>query len=303
MVLRIFSTVGTKLTEIREQQFPLESEIQRLTEANLHDLFNLDFVKSEFEAHGFRIDTLAFDNESKAFVIIEYKKDRNFSVVDQGMAYLNLMLENKADFILEYNENSLTSSSLKRQGVDWSQSRIIFISPEFTKYQQHALGFKDIGIKLWEVHKYNNGMLVFDEVKSPSSKESITTIMKNNPVAIKVAKEIRVYTEEDQLESISNEVKDMYSELKSATLNLGKDIEIRPKKHYIVFRRKQNFVSFYLLKSKLKIWLNIGINQINDPLKKTRDERTDGKHTVMEIKDRIEIPYVLSLIKQAYDRS
>jgi hypothetical protein len=44
--------------------------------------------------------------ESGAFVIIEYKKDRNFSVVDQGVAYLNLMPNNKADFILEYNERS-----------------------------------------------------------------------------------------------------------------------------------------------------------------------------------------------------
>jgi RecB family endonuclease NucS len=105
--LRIFSINGTKLTEVREQQFPLESEIQRLTEANLHDLFELDFVKSELELHGLRIDTLAFDNESKAFVIIEYKKDRNFSVVDQGMTYLNLMLNNKADFILVSQDLSL----------------------------------------------------------------------------------------------------------------------------------------------------------------------------------------------------
>ena len=42
--------------------------------------------------------------------------------------------------------------SLKREQVDWSQSRIIFIAPEFTKYQQHAIGFKDVGIQLWEVH-------------------------------------------------------------------------------------------------------------------------------------------------------
>jgi hypothetical protein len=47
------------------------------------------------ELPGFRIDTLAFDKESSAFIIIEYKKDRNFSVVDQGVAYLNLMLNNK----------------------------------------------------------------------------------------------------------------------------------------------------------------------------------------------------------------
>jgi hypothetical protein len=80
--MQIFSIDGTKLAEVREQQFPLESEIQRLTETNLRNLFELDFVKSEFEFHGLRIDTLAFDNESKAFVIIEYKKDRNFSVAD-----------------------------------------------------------------------------------------------------------------------------------------------------------------------------------------------------------------------------
>jgi hypothetical protein len=90
--------------EIVEEQFPLEREVQRLTEANLQELFDLIPVKSEFELHGFRMDTLAFDKESDAFVIIEYKKDRNFSVVDQGISYLNLMLNNKADFILEYNE-------------------------------------------------------------------------------------------------------------------------------------------------------------------------------------------------------
>lgn len=118
--------------------------VQRLTEANLQDLFDLTLVKSEFELHGLRIDTLAFGNESGAFVIIEYKKDRNFSVVDQGVAYLNLMLNNKADFILEYNE-AFSNQPLKRENVDWSQSRIIFIAPEFTRHQQYAIGFKDLG--------------------------------------------------------------------------------------------------------------------------------------------------------------
>jgi hypothetical protein len=112
---------------------------------------------------------LAFDKESGAFVIIEYKKERNFSVVDQGVAYLNLMLNNKADFILEYNE-AFSGQPLKRENVDWSQSRIIFIAPEFTRHQQYAIGFKDLGIQLWEVHKYSNGLLVFNEAKSPITK-------------------------------------------------------------------------------------------------------------------------------------
>ncbi|MFL6434996.1 MAG: hypothetical protein ACJ71O_14835, partial [Nitrososphaeraceae archaeon] len=74
-----------------------------------------------------------------------------------------------------YNE-SFSSQPLKRGDVDWSQSRIIFIAPEFTRYQQYAIEFKDFGIQLWEVHKYSNGFLVFNEAKSPFTKESITTI-------------------------------------------------------------------------------------------------------------------------------
>src|SRR5207302_9200577 len=146
---------------------------------------------------------------------------------------------------------------LKREDVDWTQSRIIFVAPEFTRYQQHAIGFKDLGIQLWEVHKYDNGLLVFNEIKSHSTKEPITTIAKNNAIAKKVTEEIKVYTEEDHLESVDDKVKDLYSELKSAILNLGKDIEVRPKKKYVAFRRKQAFVSFIFLRTKLKVYLNI----------------------------------------------
>lgn len=223
------------------------------------------------------------------------------------MAYLNLMLNNKADFILEYNESSSSSHSLKREEIDWSQSRIIFISHEFTKYQQHAIGFKDLGIQLWEVHKYNNDLLVYNEVKSPSTKEPITTIAKNNDVAKKISEEIKVYTEEDHLESIDDKVKEMYSELKSAILSLGKDIEIRTKKQYVAFRRKQAFVSFVFLRSKLKAYLNIEMNQINDPLKKARDVKDIGHYssgkTEIIITEADQIPYAISLIKQAYERS
>lgn len=304
--MRIFSINGTKLSEVREQQFPLESEIQRLTESNLHDLFELDFVKSEFELHGLRIDTLAFDEESKAFVIIEYKKDRNFSVVDQGMAYLNLMLNNKADFILEYNESSNSSHNLKREEVDWSQSRIIFISPEFTKYQQHAIGFKDLGIQLWEVHKYNNGLLVFNEVKSPSAKEPITAIAKNNPIVKKVTEKIKVYTEEDHLNGVSDNIKELYQTLKARILDLGKDIQIKSNKGYIAFRRKHNFVAIIFRKSALELVLNIKKSELNDPLNKAKDIggvlHASGL-TEIRIKEPNEIQYVLPLIQQSYNRN
>lgn len=128
MILAFGLISGTQEEVIRRYAFipdQILSVSSFLSPSDGLNLFELDLVKSEFELHGFRIDTLAFDEESRAFVIIEYKKDRNFSVVDQSMAYLNLMLNNKADFILEYNESSNSSHNLKREQVDWSQSRII----------------------------------------------------------------------------------------------------------------------------------------------------------------------------------
>jgi len=97
----LFSVRGKELKKIHRVNFRLEKDIQNITEQNLSIIFGLDFVKSEFQLNDLRMDTLAFDNETKSFVIIEYKKNSNFSVIDQGYAYLSLLLNNKADFILE----------------------------------------------------------------------------------------------------------------------------------------------------------------------------------------------------------
>jgi hypothetical protein len=72
------------------------------------------------------------------------------------------MLIHKTEFLYVYYKE--TGKMLEKEAIDCSQSRIIFITPEFTKYQQQAIGFKDLGIQLWEVHKYSNGTLTFNEL-------------------------------------------------------------------------------------------------------------------------------------------
>jgi RecB family endonuclease NucS len=115
-------SANNKLEPIREQEYKLEREIQKLTEDNLKTIFNLELIKSEFALNNFRIDSLAFDHENNSFVIIEYKRDKNFSVIDQGYAYLSLMLNNKADFILEYINKS--NKEVKKESFDWSQTKV-----------------------------------------------------------------------------------------------------------------------------------------------------------------------------------
>lgn len=87
--MKLFN-IGQKeiLESIKESPFKLEKEIQKICEINLEIIFGLHFVKSEFILNNFRIDSLAYAKETKSFVIIEYKRDKNFSVIDQGYAYL-----------------------------------------------------------------------------------------------------------------------------------------------------------------------------------------------------------------------
>jgi len=174
------------LEQIKEKPFNLEKEIQELTEKNLKTIFGLELVRSEFSLNNFRVDTLAFDKESSSFVIIEYKRDKNFSVIDQGYAYLSLMLNNKADFILEYNENC--KDTLKRDDIDWSQSKVIFVSPSFTTYQKEAINFKDLPIELWEIKRYNNNTVNYSQIQTSGAQESVKTISRQNNNIEKVTK-------------------------------------------------------------------------------------------------------------------
>ena len=91
--MQIFKNNKQTLFSLREFPSKLEKEIQNLFEQNIELLSSLKLVKSEFTIKSNRIDTLAFDTESQAFVIIEYKRSQNYSVVDQGVSYLNLMLD------------------------------------------------------------------------------------------------------------------------------------------------------------------------------------------------------------------
>lgn len=301
----LFLNNNEQLTEVSEIPFKLEKEIQQITEKNLHSVFKLDMVRTELEINGLRIDTLAFDNETSSFVIIEYKKDRNFSVVDQGMAYLALLLNNKAEFVLEYNENK--NKSLKKDDVDWSQSRVMFVAPTFTKYQQQALGFKDLPIELWEVKRYTNKIILYTQVKAPESRESIEKLSGKSQIVRQIAKEVRIYNEEERINLGSDKTKELYCALKSAILNLGDDITIKPVKHYIGFKRKTNFTDITIQRSKLIVYINLPKGKLNDPQRLARDISSIGHwgngDYEIRLVDHNLIPYVITLIKQSYDNN
>jgi predicted transport protein len=298
----IYQNIKSKLSTIKEKPFKLEKEIQNLFEANLESIMGLQLVKSEFTIKNKRIDTLGYDKESKAFIIIEYKRGKNISVVDQGLSYLGLMLENKADFIIEYNETQ--KETLKRNDVDWSQSRVVFVSQSFTENQRLATNFKDLGIELWEVKQYENNTVSINSIKKSKSAESIKPLTQKNQEFKAVQDEIKVYAEEDHLQGKSESTIELYEEFKDAILELSNKAEIRVKKQEVGFELEGKiFCDIHIQNKGLKMWINLKKGSLDDPKEIARDVSNVGHwgngDYQIQVTDTRNLEYIMSLVKQA----
>ena len=300
------------LEPIEKEPFKLEKEIQSVVESNIETLFGIEFVKSEFSLGGFRLDSICFDNETNSFVIIEYKKGSSYSVIDQGYSYLSLMLNNKSDFILEYNETK--NKTLKRGDIDWSQSRIIFISPSFSSYQKNSVNFKDVPFELWEIKRFSNGTIGLDQHLS-NSEESIQKIdNRKDSVIKKVGKEVITHVEETPLGKIDQSLKDLYYEFREKVVDWD-EMRIVPKRYYIGFW-KGNKGKFYISpqKKQLKIEVFSRIDYggnvksvknkftLDDPknlftLKKDKYRET----YLFNYRDNKDLDYLILMLKQKYE--
>jgi predicted transport protein len=300
----IYKQADNRLIPIKEKKISLEKTLQTLVEANLNDVFGLSFVATEFPLNNLRIDTLAFDEEAKAFVVIEYKRDKNFTVIDQGYAYLALLLNNKADFVLEYNEK--TKKNLRKDDIDWSQSRVMFVAQLFTKYQQEAIGFQDLPIELWEVKKYDEDLVSFNQVRASEKSESIKTVTKNKDIE-RVSREIKQYSVEDHIKASWSKAKELFDDFSQRVLELDPRFEIHPVKYYIGFNiDNKNVVAIKVRSSKLLLeLLRVQPKDLKDPEKRTRYMKNSfeyyNKHiTQFDINSDEDIDYAMSLVKQVY---
>ena len=288
--------IGNK--ELKQDDFKNEKELQKYFENNLEQILGFKFICTEFTVGNFRVDSLAFDAESKSFKIIEYKNVKNHSLVDQGYTYLKLLLERKADFVLQYN--TITKSALTINDIDWSQSRIIFVSPTFTPYQLNATDFKNIPVDLIKVTKYENNIIDIDFIKKTSNVKIEEFGIENEQR--EVSKEIKVYTEEDHLNKVSEGTQKLYELIKSKILELD-DIDMDVKKVYIAFKGRKNITDIEFNQNKLKVYINLKKGMLEDPLNIAQDITEighwgNGDYRV-EVSSEEDIDNVMPLIKQS----
>lgn len=287
-----------KNRKLKQNDFKNEKELQTYFEKKLKMILNYTFIDTEVTVGNFRIDTLAFDDETKSFRIIKYKNVRNHSLVDQGYTHLKLLLERKADFVLKYNEKA--NKNLKISDIDWSRSRIIFVSPVYTTYQLNATDFKNIPVDLIKITRYEEGIVDIEFIKKTSDikVEEMNFMFQQQ----KVKDEIKVYTEEDHLNKASETIKELYHVLRNKILELD-DIDLDVKKLYIAFKGKTNICDVEIFKNKMKVMLNVKMGNLNDPLEITEDVTEKGHwgngDYRVEIYTDEDIDNVLPLIKQS----
>jgi len=303
--MAIYKINNQKLETISEKKIKLEKDLQKITEDNLKTVFGLKFISTEFTIHDTRIDSLAFDEESNSFVIIEYKRDRSFSVVDQGFAYLSVMLNNKDSFILEFARK--TGINLEKIKIDWEQSKILFLANSFTPHQLKAVQFKDLPFELWEVKKYSNNTILYDKIKTPKTNESIKTITKDKNIQ-KVNREVKNYTAEDHLAGKSDEIKEIFENLRNGLLQIDSSIEEVPRKIYIGYQINwYNVVAIHIYNSKIVIDFPRTVPKDLEKFGKVRLRSNSVKNfnqniCELDIKDLDDIDIAVSMAKEVYKK-
>lgn len=258
---------------LRKEDFKNEKELQNYVETNMKEILGYQFISTEFTVDNYRLDSLGYDEENNTFIIVEYKNIKNNSLVDQGYAYLGMMLKRKEAFVLKYN--NVTKKNKEIRDIDWSQSRIVFVSPVFCQRQINASEFQGMPFDLIKATKYENGIVEFSKIeKNENLKTEVA--YKNNKIA-EVMKEIKVYTEDDHLIKAPEKIKELYHQIKEELLSMG-DIDIEYKKLYIAFKSNTNIVDLEIYNSKIIMFINLKKGKLPEGTSILKDISNVGHH-------------------------
>ena len=159
-------------------------------------------------------------------------------------------------------------------------------------------------IELWEIKRFDNETISFEQIQKVSAKESIKTISRNDETVKAVSKEVKVFTEQDHLQKVDFETRELYEQVKERLLSLDDNVTTNPKKQTIGFKIDNNIFCDLVLQGKsLKIYLNLKSGDLQDQKQIARDVSNVGHwgNGSYEIKlaDLEDIDYIISLLKQS----
>ncbi|MCF0132572.1 MAG: DUF91 domain-containing protein [Blautia sp.] len=287
--------VGTAVKERTSSTVLLEKELQNTIEQNMETFFGVRFLKSEYVITSGRMDSIGID-ENNSPVIFEYKRSTSENVINQGLFYLDWLLDHKADFKLLVIEK--LGMDVADQ-IDWSVPCVICIANDFTKYDVHAVNQMQRNIKLVKYRAYGDDLLLFEHLNTPVAK----------PVTeVSVAPASTTYSQKTHLEKLaaaSNHIKTLYTSLCDYIESLGDDLVANQLKLYLAYKKVQNIfcIEIYSKQILLRLKLNPDTVELEDGF--TRDMRGIGHYGTgdleVSIKSEADFQKAKNLIDRVYN--
>jgi len=255
--IKLYRIQNKKVSVLKGTGVSIEKSLQNLLESHLDSFLGVKFLASEHstgKVHGGRIDTLGID-ENGCPVIIEYKRAINQNVINQGLFYLDWLMDHKAEFEL------LVLKKLDKKSADsieWSNPRLLCIASDYTKYDQYAVQQINRNIELLRYRKFDNDLLMLELVNAVSSVTSSETIDKQT-------KKPNYSTVSEQLAKAPQNLLDIFESVTELCQGFGDDVQVKTLKFYIAFKSLRNFASFELrLTNKCALlFLYADLKQIN----------------------------------------
>ncbi len=296
--IKLFKTKGASPIELDVQSIAVEKSLQTTIEHNLEMFLGVKFLASEYstgKSHGGRIDTLGID-ENSAPVIIEYKRSINENVINQGLFYLDWLLDHKGEFtLLAMN----TLGKINQNDIEWDNARLLCIASDFTKYDEYAVQQINRNIELIRYRKFDDDIMLFELVNAVSAESEAKA--KHGP-----GKQNTVI---DLYEKMGKSEKDWYESLRAYILALGDDVQEKTTKFYIAYKRLSNFAcfEFHPANKEIVVFLKLDPKAIQLENGFTRDVTNIGHYGTgnleVTINSEEDARRVQQLISKSYDES
>lgn len=304
--IKLFHVRSGSAQELQGTSIAIEKTLQTVIENHLEVFLGVRFLATEYstgKTHGGRIDTLGIDEDGSP-VIIEYKRALNENVINQGLFYLDWLMDHKGEFKLLVLEKLGKGAA---DSIDWSAPRLLCIASDFTRYDEHAIQQINRNIELIRYRRYGNELILFELVNVTTAQEQSDGSTSDNGVKPKGTVNYKTATE--LLEQASPDLRDRFEALKAFLLALGDDVQMRVLKFYFAFRRIKNFacVEVHPQSMRITIWVKVDPSSIQLEKGFTRDVRAIGHYGTGDLEIVIQndddLERAKSLILKSYEVS
>src|SRR3990167_4657818 len=273
--IKLFRIAKGQATELQGSASDLEKPMQNLIEGNLQTFLGIRCLASEYstgKTHGGRIDSLGLD-ENHCPVIIEYKRSVGENVINQGLYYLDWLMDHQAEFKLLVLEKV---GKAVADAIDWSAPRLVCIAADFTKFDGHAVQQMNRNIELIRYRKFGDDLLLFELANASTASASKTKPGKGTKPApaANIGGTDKTYAE--QLSTLPKDLAVVLTSLEDYAMSLGDDVQRKELKLYVAFKRLKNFATVVLTKKVVLLYLHLDAAPVLHAMKNARNVSNIG---------------------------